>query len=137
MKHVPVPAALLLTTVACSPGAQPAADPSPSAAGDHSGHQAKGAADQNPSTRAFQEANERMHRDMAIAYTGDADADFMAAMVPHHEGAVTMARVELAHGKDSGARALAEAVIAAQEAEIAQIKAWQARRAGRADNADR
>ena len=69
-------------------------------------------------------ANEKMHRDMAITYTGDADRDFAASMIPHHEGAITMARVQLVNGRDPGMRSLAEAVIRAQESEIATLRAF-------------
>ena len=72
-------------------------------------------------------ANEKMHRDMAITYTGDADRDFAASMIPHHEGAIAMARVQLAHGREPGMRSLAEAVIRAQEGEIATLRAFLAR----------
>jgi uncharacterized protein (DUF305 family) len=59
-----------------------------------------------------------MHRDMDIAFTGDADADFARGMIPHHKGAVDMARIVLQHGKDPAIRKLAEEVIRTQEAEI-------------------
>ena len=92
----------------------------------HPGAAAPGTA-ASPSTAGFMAANEKMHRDMAITYTGDADRDFAASMIPHHEGAIAMARVQLAHGRDPGMRSLAEAVIRAQEGEIATLRAFLAR----------
>jgi uncharacterized protein (DUF305 family) len=80
-----------------------------------------------PSTKAFMEASQKMHADMAITYTGDPDRDFMAGMVPHHEGAVAMAKIVLAQGKDPEVRKLAQDVLAAQEREIAQMKTWLAK----------
>ena len=66
---------------------------------------------------------ERMMRDMhAPGYTGNPDIDFLAMMIPHHEGAVEMARLALIHGRDPLTRALAEEIIASQLVEIEGMK---------------
>ena len=81
----------------------------------------------NPSTDAYRAAMTAMHRNMDVPYTGNADRDFVAGMIPHHQGAVEMARIELRYGKDPVLRRLARDVIAAQDREIALMRRWQAR----------
>ena len=62
---------------------------------------------------------DRMMRDMhAPGYTGNPDVDFLAMMIPHHQGAVEMARLVLIHGRDPVTRRLAEDIIAGQQVEI-------------------
>jgi uncharacterized protein (DUF305 family) len=84
----------------------------------------------NTPTTAFSGAMERMHQAMAVPPTGDVDRDFVAGMIPHHQGAVDMARIELAQGHDPAMHKLARQIIAAQEREIAFMRQWQAHHGG-------
>jgi len=66
-----------------------------------------------------------MNRDMMAGATAkDIDVAFVCSMIPHHRGAVDMAKAELTHGDDPWARQLAEGIIAAQEKEIAEMLKW-------------
>jgi uncharacterized protein (DUF305 family) len=68
---------------------------------------------------------DRMHADMMQGMMAvDIDVAFVCGMIPHHQGAIDMAKAELAHGDDPWARQMAEKIIAAQEQEIAEMKDW-------------
>jgi uncharacterized protein (DUF305 family) len=82
-----------------------------------------GALASDPFARAMDAGMEKMMRDMhAAGATGNPDVDFLAMMIPHHEGAVEMARLELVYGRDPLTRRLAEDIIASQTAEIGAMK---------------
>jgi uncharacterized protein (DUF305 family) len=92
---------------------------------DHSKHGTHASSDSgNAVVSAFKSVNDKMHKDMSSDLTGDADVDFVRGMIPHHQGAIDMAKIQLEHGKDPDIRKLAQEVIAAQESEIALMKAW-------------
>lgn len=93
---------------------------------EHAGH--ADAPEDAPSTRSFKEANERLHQATNIRWTGDADADFMRAMIAHHEGEIALARIQLQHGSDADARGLAQDLIRSRDAEILRMRLWLARR---------
>jgi uncharacterized protein (DUF305 family) len=100
----------------------------PAVAQDHAGHGAMGAG--SASTEAYKAAMMTMHENMEMEYTGDADTDFLEGMIPHHQGAVDMAKVVLEYGEDPEIRALAEQIIADQEEEIATMQQLLAEREG-------
>ncbi|APW48529.1 hypothetical protein BLL52_0654 [Rhodoferax antarcticus ANT.BR] len=79
---------------------------------------------QSASNAAYEQANAKMHKDMAVPLSGNADTDFLAGMIPHHQGAVDMAEVVLKYGKDPKVKKLAQEIIAAQKQEIAMMRAW-------------
>ena len=59
---------------------------------------------------------------MRITPSGDADRDFVAMMVPHHQGAVAMAQAELRYGHSKRLRSLAQEIIVTQQEEIAEMQ---------------
>ena len=76
-----------------------------------------------PADKAFAASMQTMMKNMSVKPTGKPDRDFVLMMTPHHQGAIDMAKVELQYGTDPELRQLATDIIAAQEKEIAQMKA--------------
>ena len=90
----------------------------PAVAQDHSGHDMQGAM---PGHMA---AMDKMMNAMdGMETTGNADADFLIMMIPHHQSAIDMAEVELEHGSDAETREMAQQIIDAQKGEIAEMRA--------------
>ena len=84
-------------------------------------------ASMSPWAMAYAQANDRMHQGMMVPYSDNPDLDFARGMVPHHQGAVEMAKIQLEHGTDPEMRKLAQEVIAAQEVEIQFMNDWIAK----------
>ncbi len=99
----------------------------PAAPHQHGGTASAPGTGEHPSVAAYRAANDRMHRDMDIRFSGNADVDFVRGMIPHHQGAIDMAKVVLEHGKDEQVRKWAADIIREQEREIAEMRAWLAR----------
>jgi len=64
----------------------------------------------------------KMMIDMGIRPSGDVDADFVAMMVPHHQGAIEMAWAELRYGRNEQLRRMAQEIIVTQQQEIAAMR---------------
>lgn len=79
-----------------------------------------------PADKAFAASMKTMMSGMNVKPTGEPDKDFVLMMMPHHQGAIDMAKVELQYGKDPTLRKLATDIVAAQEQEIALMKDWLA-----------
>ncbi|WP_210405300.1 CopM family metallochaperone [Limnobaculum zhutongyuii] len=96
----------------------------------HSVHQQVSAMDKGsltPAGKEYAAAMSMMHEPMMAAVReSDPDVAFVKGMIPHHQGAIEMARIELKYGKNPEIRKLAEAVINAQEQEIDTMNRWLA-----------
>lgn len=76
----------------------------------------------NAFNSAMTQAMMSMHGAMDVPYSGNPDRDFARMMIPHHQGAIDMARLELQYGKDPRLRRLAEEIIVTQQQEIAVMQ---------------
>jgi hypothetical protein len=92
----------------------------------HEAHPTADATAVTADERAFLEENEaamtKMMNDMAAKPTGDIDRDFVAMMIPHHQGAIDMAVIQLRYGKNEQLRRIAQEIIVDQMQEIAAMK---------------
>ena len=80
----------------------------------------------DPSWSELMASMNQMHADMhAVEPSGDSDTDFVRLMLPHHQGAIDMAKTELLHGKDPQMRRLAQEIITDQQSEIQLMQLWQ------------
>ena len=94
---------------------------------DHGSHGNAEAAGPAPEAAeaGYKRSMDAMHEAMSkIPYSGNADVDFVRGMIVHHQAAIDMAKVVIAHGKDPEIRRLADEIVSAQEREIDQMEAW-------------
>jgi hypothetical protein len=97
----------------------------------HAGHGGQGGAAVSPSmsgsevSKALHASHATMDQQMmSVPMTGDPDRDFLALMIPHHQGAIDMARIVIASGRKPEVRKFAEDIIAHQQAEIDLMNRW-------------
>lgn len=75
-------------------------------------------------SKAYEQAMQRMHKQMSAPYTNDVDVDFVRGMIPHHQGAIEQAEVLLKYSKNPRLRRLAGGIIASQRREIRFMEKW-------------
>ena len=83
---------------------------------------AAGPADEAPYLAENDAAMTTMMAGMTVKPTGDVDADFVAMMIPHHQGAIDMAQAELRYGRNEQLRRIAQEIIVEQQQEIAAMR---------------
>jgi len=92
----------------------------------HTSHPQEGMPADAPHWEGLMDSMTRMHA--AMSSTGpsaDPDRDFVALMLPHHQAAIDMARIELTFGKDPQLRRLAQEIVTDQESEIQLMRLWE------------
>ena len=82
------------------------------------------------STKDFKAADMRMMHDMNTPYSGNPDVDFRRKMIPHHQGAIDMAKVALQHARDPETKNMAQKIIDDQQKEITEMQAWLKKNGG-------
>lgn len=88
------------------------------------GNVEKGAGGPDAMKQSMMGGMDAMHK---MPMSGDTDKDFAMMMKVHHQGAIDMAQMELAHGKSPEMKAMAKSIIAAQKKEMAQFDRWLAK----------
>ena len=79
----------------------------------------------DPGWSGLTSSMEKMHASMAaIEPSGATDVDFVRLMLPHHQGAIDMAKTQLLYGKDPQTRRLAQEIITDQQSEIELMQLW-------------
>lgn len=82
-------------------------------------------AQENNIYKEYMQAMDRMHKPMMeAAMIKDADVSFIKDMIPHHQGAIDMAKIELKYGNDPELKTLARNIIKAQKQEIKFMQQW-------------
>ena len=83
---------------------------------------------QPPHIMAYMDIMNKMHQAMSAGVQAkNADVGFAKGMIPHHEGAIAMAKVQLQYGKDAEMKALAQKIVDTQQSEIKYMQAWLAK----------
>jgi len=90
--------------------------------GSQHGSSSDNQTDEGPFLAENDAAMTKMMNDMTVKPTGDIDRDFVAMMVPHHQGAIDMAKAQLRYGKNEQLRRIAQEIIVDQLQEIAAMK---------------
>lgn len=134
---LPVMLAMAVTLTACNQAkntdAQTASQPAsssttasmPMSHEDHMQAMASASSPQPPHIMAYMDSMGKMHQAMSVGVQAkNADVGFAKGMIPHHEGAIDMAKIELQYGKDAEMKALAQKIIDAQQGEIKFMQQW-------------
>lgn len=93
--------------------------------GRASDHDLQSNSDEDPCWSELIASMDKMHMAMeAIKRSGNSDVDFIRLMLPHHQAAIDMAKIQLLHGKDPQMRRLAQEIITDQQLEIELMQQW-------------